>query len=141
MDREPGPNDQPIGRDHRRTTGQADRAFDRGLGAGADHGRAPRVGLAARDAAFGTPAAVADDAEVRGFRLGWKASLLLTLILLAMPLGLVIAVPPVMACRERAERLGFFAGDTLQACIEHGIAQRLTRLEQRVTMLVRGSGR
>lgn len=90
---------------------------------------------------FGTPAAVADDAEVRGFRLGWKASLLLTLILLAMPLGLVIAVPPVMACRERAERLGFFAGDTLQACIEHGIAQRLTRLEQRVTMLVRGSGR
>lgn len=81
------------------------------------------------------------DDRVGGFRLGWKASALLTLIMLTGPIGLVVALPPLLDCRERAERFGFYTGDTLMKCTRRGIDARLQRLDARLKMLVRGSGR
>jgi len=78
--------------------------------------------------------------EDRPFRLGWKASLVLNLLLLFGPLGLVVALPPVLECREREERFGFFAGETLGTCASRGIRDRLKRLDDRIKMLVRDSG-
>ncbi len=56
-----------------------------------------------------------------GFRLGWTASALLNLFLLGLPIGLVIALPPFLDCRERAERFGLYAGDSSANCTERGI--------------------
>ena len=76
-----------------------------------------------------------------GFRLGWTASALLNLFLLSLPIGLVIALPPFLDCRERAERFGLYAGDSSANCFERGIKERLNLLDARIKMLVRGSGR
>ncbi|KQT82913.1 hypothetical protein ASG51_17595 [Methylobacterium sp. Leaf465] len=80
------------------------------------------------------------DAEVRSFTLGWAPSLLLNLLLLTAPFALVIGLPPVLACRERAEQFGFFAGETLSGCAARGVRARIGRLDDRIKMLVRGSG-
>ena len=93
------------------------------------------VRLIADDSANG------NDADLRSFSLGWKASLLLNLVLLGAPMGLVIALPPVLDCRERETHFGFFAGETFSGCAAHGIGRRLRRLDDRIKMLVRGSGR
>ncbi|MCJ2047492.1 hypothetical protein MKK58_23550 [Methylobacterium sp. J-078] len=87
-------------------------------------------------------AARADDgaASGRGISLGWKTSLFVNLVVLVVPSGLVVALPPVLECRARAERFGFFAGETLNACAERGIRVRVKRLDDRLKMLVRGSG-
>jgi hypothetical protein len=97
--------------------------------------RTPRPVRSFRETAF-----EAEPAAPR-FTLGWAPSLVLNLLLLAAPFGLVIALPPVMACRERAEQFGFFAGETLASCSERGIRARIGRLDDRIKMLVRGSGR
>ncbi|MGU3361716.1 hypothetical protein ACLBWX_15390 [Methylobacterium sp. M6A4_1b] len=81
------------------------------------------------------------EAPSRGFTLGWAPSLVLNLVLLTAPFALVIALPPVMACRERAEHFGFFAGETLSSCGARGVRARIGRLEDRIKRLVRGSGR
>lgn len=78
--------------------------------------------------------------EVRSFALGWAPSLLLNLVLLTAPFALVIALPPVLACRERAAQFGFFAGETLSGCAARGVRARIGRLDDRIKMLVRGSG-
>ena len=82
-----------------------------------------------------------DDERGSGFRLGWTASALLNLFLLGLPIGLVIALPPFLDCRERAERFGLYAGDSSANCTERGIKERLNLLDARLKMLVRGSGR
>jgi hypothetical protein len=81
------------------------------------------------------------EAPAWDFRIGWKISLLLNLLLLGGPLVLAVALPPVMDCRDREARFGFFAGETLQSCSILKIGQRLRRLDDRIKMLVRGSGR
>ncbi|MCI9879493.1 MULTISPECIES: hypothetical protein [Methylobacterium] len=81
------------------------------------------------------------EAPSRGFTLGWAPSLLLNLVLLTAPFVLVIALPPVLACRERAEQFGFFAGETLSSCTARGVRARIGRLDDRIKRLVRGSGR
>ncbi|MCJ2033639.1 hypothetical protein [Methylobacterium sp. J-068] len=86
-------------------------------------------------------AALREDEESRPISLGWKASLLLNLVLLTGPLGLVIALPPLLECRAREARFGFFTGETLGNCTARGIEGRLRRLDDRIKMLVRGSGR
>jgi hypothetical protein len=82
--------------------------------------------------------------EVQGeaptFSLGWAPSLLLNLVLLTAPFALVIGLPPVLACRERAAQFGFFAGETLTGCAARGVHARIGRLDDRIKMLVRGSG-
>lgn len=82
-----------------------------------------------------------EEAEVRTVTLGWVASLVLNLFLLAAPFGLVLALPPVLACRDREEQFGFFAGETLTSCSTAGIRERVRKLDDRIKMLVRGSGR
>lgn len=82
-----------------------------------------------------------DDERGGGFRLGWTASALLNVFLLSLPIGLVIALPPFLDCRERAERFGLYAGDSSANCFQRGIKERLNLLDARLKMLVRGSGR
>ncbi len=96
--------------------------------------RTPRTMRRIRDLEAAVPA------ESRSFRLGWALSLLLNLVLLTAPFALVIALPPVLACRERAEQFGFFAGETLTGCVVRGVRARIGRLDDRIKMLVRGSG-
>ncbi|MFC6744360.1 hypothetical protein ACFQFG_04655 [Methylobacterium persicinum] len=58
-------------------------------------------------------------------------------------LGTVAAVvvwPPVESCRAQDKQVGFYAGDTVEKCIRRGVSQRVANADQRIKMLLRGSG-
>lgn len=76
-----------------------------------------------------------------GFRLGWKSWLAIDCGFVLLVVAAVVAWPPVRDCRHQNETLGFYAGDSVEKCIRRGVADRLSQADQRVKMLVRGSGR
>lgn len=76
-----------------------------------------------------------------GLKLGWKTWLAIDGIGLILFVTAVVVWPPLSACREKARDYGLYAGDTIEKCTRRGIAERLERADQRVKMLIRGSGR
>ncbi|NEU11466.1 hypothetical protein G3T14_04910 [Methylobacterium sp. BTF04] len=77
----------------------------------------------------------------RVFAIGWKMSLFLDIVMIATPVPLVVVVPPYVECRERERTVGFFVGDTIRACTARGIEARWQKLDSRLKMIVRNSGR
>ncbi|TXM66451.1 hypothetical protein FV226_23455 [Methylobacterium sp. WL12] len=75
------------------------------------------------------------------FRLGWGGWLVIELIAIAIAAAGYLTWTPTSACREQEAKLGFYAGDSLGKCIRRGIAARIDDIDQRLKMLVRGSGR
>ncbi|GJE62590.1 hypothetical protein [Methylobacterium trifolii] len=75
-----------------------------------------------------------------GFRLGWKSWLAIDVTFLIVLLAVVVAWQPVTTCREQEQKTGFYAGDSVNKCIRRGINERLNRADQRIKMLIRGSG-
>ena len=76
-----------------------------------------------------------------GFRLGWGGWLVVELLAIAVIVATYLAWPPTVACREQEAKLGFYAGDSLGKCIRRGVAARLDDADQRLKMLLRGSGK
>lgn len=76
-----------------------------------------------------------------GFRLGWKSWLAIDCTGVLLVLAGVVAWPPLRDCRHRNETVGFYAGDSVDKCVRRGIGERIARADQRLKMLVRGSGR
>lgn len=72
--------------------------------------------------------------------LGWKAWLVIDAVGLALFLAVIVVWPPLSACREKARDFGLYAGDTVEKCTRRGLAERFERADQRVKMLIRGSG-
>ncbi|WP_143103783.1 hypothetical protein [Methylobacterium gossipiicola] len=72
--------------------------------------------------------------------IGRKLGLALDFVLLSLPVPIVIMLPPVLECRNVAQAIGFFAGDSFEACIQRRIDARWTHLDARIKMIVRGSG-
>ena len=59
--------------------------------------------------------------------------------LVAIVVLAILAMPPAIACFDRAQR-GFFAGDTFGACAAQGLSVRMGQFEQKVRRLILGSG-
>ena len=76
----------------------------------------------------------------RGLHLGWKSWLAIDCAVVLLVIAAVVAWPPIRACRHQNETAGFYAGDSVEKCIRRGIADRLSQADQRVKMLIRGSG-
>ena len=76
-----------------------------------------------------------------GFRLGWGSWLVIEILVIAIAAAAFLAWPPTSACREQEAKLGFYAGDSLGKCIRRGIGARIDDADQRLKMLLRGSGR
>jgi hypothetical protein len=72
--------------------------------------------------------------------LGWKAWLAIDAVGLSLFLAVILVWPPLSACRERARDYGLYTGDTVEKCIRRGLVERFERADQRVKMLIRGSG-
>ncbi|KQP24184.1 hypothetical protein ASG60_06500 [Methylobacterium sp. Leaf469] len=72
--------------------------------------------------------------------IGWKFGLAVDLALLSLPIPAVIVVPPLLECRHRSVHVGFFAGDSFEACARRRIAARWNHLDARIKMIVRNSG-
>ncbi|WP_027171913.1 hypothetical protein [Methylobacterium sp. 10] len=73
-------------------------------------------------------------------QLAWLFGILASVAAIFGAVLLVLAVPPVLDCRNRAEQ-GFFVGQTYGGCVAGGFSVRWNLLEQRVKMALRGSGR
>lgn len=73
--------------------------------------------------------------------IGRKLGLVLDFTLLSLPIPIVIMLPPVLECRHVSQEIGFFAGDSFEACVQHRIDARWTHLDAQIKMIVRGSGR
>jgi hypothetical protein len=75
-----------------------------------------------------------------GFRLGWFGWLIVDALIVVGTVIAVLAWPPVEACRAQEKSVGFYAGDTVGKCIRRGIGERITNADQRMKMMLRGSG-
>lgn len=74
------------------------------------------------------------------FRLGWFGWLLIDSLVVLGTVAAVVAWPPVQSCRTQDKTVGFLAGDSVQKCIRRGIGERLSNGDQRIKMILRGSG-
>jgi len=83
----------------------------------------------------------ASEAPRGGLRLGWKTWLAIDASCHALFLTAIVVWPPLSACRAKAYQVGLYAGDTVEKCTRRGVAERLDRADQRIKMLIRGSGR
>lgn len=82
-----------------------------------------------------------DEEETSGrFRLGWFAWLVVDSLVVLGTVAAVVAWPPVDACRTQDKTVGFLAGDSVEKCIRRGIGERLSNGDQRIKMMLRGSG-
>jgi len=106
--------------------GQADRFEDRLARSGGPNARRRRGALRPGEAGR------------RG--LGWKAWLVIDAVGLVLFLAVIVVWPPLSACREKARTYGLYMGDTIEKCTRNGLAERFERADQRVKMLLRGSG-
>lgn len=75
-----------------------------------------------------------------GVRLGWKGRLALDGTGLVLFLTAIVVWPPLSACRAQAYHVGLYAGDTVEKCTRRGVSERVDRADQRLKMLIRGSG-
>lgn len=82
------------------------------------------------------------DEEERGgsFRLGWFGWLIIDTLVVLGTVAVVLAWPPVEACRAQEKTVGFYAGETVGQCIRRGIGQRITNADQHIKIMLRGSG-
>jgi hypothetical protein len=76
----------------------------------------------------------------RGFQLGWKGWLVVDCVVVLLVLVAVAAWPPIQACRHQQNTMGFYAGDSEGKCIRRGVSDRIDLANERLKMLVRGSG-
>ena len=81
-----------------------------------------------------------DDHRDRGFRLGWFGWLLIDAFIILATVAAVLTWPPVTSCRAQDKAVGFYAGETVGQCIRRGVGQRITNADQRIKMMLRGSG-
>lgn len=81
-----------------------------------------------------------DEEKDGGFRLGWFGWLLIDTVIVLGTIAAVLAWPPIEACRTQEKSVGFYAGETVGQCIRRGIGQRITNADQRIKMMMRGSG-
>lgn len=70
---------------------------------------------------------------------GWLTGILASVAAVGGILAAVVALPPLLDCRSRAEH-GLYAGETFGACASDGIAARRRLLEDRVKRVVLRSG-
>ena len=70
----------------------------------------------------------------------WHLWVVFDLLLLLLIVPLVIAVPVVLDCRHKWDYAGFFAGQSFEGCINDGIAGRWNALDNRLKMIMHGSG-
>ena len=75
-----------------------------------------------------------------GLKLGWKSWLLIDGTGLILFLTVIVVWPPLSACRTKALETGFYTGDSVETCTRRGVVERLDRADQRIKMMVRGSG-
>ncbi|MCJ2083251.1 hypothetical protein [Methylobacterium sp. J-090] len=78
--------------------------------------------------------------EPRRGGIGWKIGLVVDVALLCLPIPAVIVIPPLLECRHTAIHVGFFAGDSFEACARRRIVARWNHLDSRMKMIVRNSG-
>ncbi len=71
--------------------------------------------------------------------LRWLLGIAAQIVIVALVLLAILAVPPVLACSERAQH-GFFAGNTFGTCAAQGISARMGAFEQKVRRLILVSG-
>ncbi|WP_457105943.1 hypothetical protein [Methylobacterium sp. P5_C11] len=76
----------------------------------------------------------------RGLRLGWKGWLVVDGLVVLLVVAGVVTWPPVQACRNQEQTVGFYAGDSVGKCVRRGIADRLDTADQRLKSLIRRSG-
>lgn len=83
-----------------------------------------------------------DDEEEKsgGFRLGWMGWLVIDTLVVLGTVAAVVVWPPVESCRAQDKAVGFYAGDTVEKCIRRGVSQRISNADQRIKMMLRGSG-
>ncbi|GJE18267.1 hypothetical protein [Methylobacterium marchantiae] len=98
------------------------------------------MGITARDLTDGRDAGRADDG-VQGFgsQAAWLLGILAGIVMILGTVLAVLALPPVLDCRNRSEQ-GFFVGQTYGKCVSTELSARWNRLEERVKMMVRRSG-
>lgn len=83
----------------------------------------------------------AQTTDTKRRRIGWRFGLAVDLVLLSLPIPAVIVIPPLLECRHRANFVGFFAGDSFEACARRRVVARWAHLDARIKMIVRNSGR
>lgn len=81
-----------------------------------------------------------DEEKDEGFRLGWFGWLVVDTLIVVGTVVAVLAWPPVESCRAQEKSVGFYAGETVGQCIRRGIGERIVNADQRVKMMLRGSG-
>jgi hypothetical protein len=82
-----------------------------------------------------------EDEKGRGFRLGWFGWLLIDTAIVLGTVAAVVVWPPIETCRAHEKEIGFYAGETVETCIRRGVAERISNADQRIKMMLRGSGR
>lgn len=103
--------------------------------------RRPNAHGMARDLTDGRVSAHDDGGrKAYGSPLAWLFGLLASIAAIAGAVLVVLALPPMLDCRNRAAQ-GFFVGQTYGGCVTTGLSARWNLLEQRVKMALRGSGR
>ncbi|MBX9930438.1 MAG: hypothetical protein K2Y56_02685 [Methylobacterium sp.] len=70
----------------------------------------------------------------------WPLWAVFDILLLLLIVPLVVSVPPVLDCRRVHQDIGFFAENSFEKCARKGISERWEILDNRLKMLVRGSG-
>ncbi|MGH1587271.1 hypothetical protein ACRBEV_01625 [Methylobacterium phyllosphaerae] len=76
----------------------------------------------------------------RGLRLGWRGWLVVDSLVVVLVVAGVVTWPPVQACRNQEQTVGFYAGDSVGKCVRRGVADRLDTADQRLKSLIRRSG-
>ena len=75
-----------------------------------------------------------------GLRLDCKIWLAIDAAGLLVFVTMIAVWPPLSTCRTQAREVGLYAGDSIETCTRRGVAERLGRADQRIKMLIRGSG-
>lgn len=70
----------------------------------------------------------------------WLTRIVVHVGILAAIGAAIVLAPPLLSCREQAA-IGFFAGDSYGRCTSRALAARMTALDQRLRMILLGSGR
>ncbi len=82
-----------------------------------------------------------EEEQTGRFRLGWIGWFVVDSLVVLGTVAAVVAWPPVDACRAQNKTIGFLAGDSVEKCIRRGIGERIGNADQRIKMILRGSGR
>lgn len=101
--------------------------------------RMARVSLGSISGSTGRPQE--GEGQVKGsFRLGWLGWLVIDALVVVGTVAVVVVWTPVQSCRAQDKSVGFYAGETVQGCIRRGVVERIANADQRIKMMLRGSG-